>query len=556
MSEPKVQKVRRSHDDVFNQPPPLENYNLFEHDQPLREALAREGGAWAEAEVNAFGGLMGQAEILRLGELANRYPPVLHTFDRFGNRIDQVEYHPAWHELMRYGINHEHHSLPWTSPRPGAHVVRAALNMLRHQVDEGPSCPITMTFAVVPSLKLQPELADEWLPLVLAKEYDPRSIPARHKRGVLFGMALTERQGGSDVQSNTTRAVPLGKAGSAQEYELTGQKWFCSAPMCDAFLTLAQTEKGLSCFLLPRWRPDGTRNAFHLQRLKDKLGNRSNASSEVEFRGAWARLLGEEGRGVPAIIEMVRHTRLDCAFGSAATMRRAVAEATHHATYRSAFGKKLLDQPLMRNVLADLCLESEAATALALRLARGFDESSADETQRKFTRLATAVGKYWVTKRTVAVVAEALECLGGNGYVEESPLPRLYRDAPLNSIWEGSGNVQCLDLLRAVQKEPETLKITLDELRVARGGNKHFDSFVKRIESEFKRLEDLETRARSLAELLGLGLEGALLVQQAPAEVADAFCASRLAGESGSVFGTLPASTNFTAIIERSRPKL
>ena len=556
MSEPTGTKFSRQPDEVFNQPPPLEDYNLFEHDLPLRESLRREGGSWGESQASEFGALMGQAATLRLGELANRNPPVMQTHDRFGRRIDEVEFHPAWHELMRLGIAQENHSLPWTNPRRGAHVVRAALNMLRHQVDEGPSCPITMTFAVVPSLSLQPKLAGEWLPLVLSNEYDPRSIPAPQKRGALFGMALTERQGGSDVQSNTTRAVALGKSGGGQEYEITGHKWFCSAPMCDAFLTLAQTDKGLSCFLLPRWKPDGTRNAFHLQRLKDKLGNRSNASSEVEFRGAWAQLLGEEGRGVPAIIEMVRHTRLDCAFGSAATMRRAVAEATHHATYRYAFGKKLLDQPLMRNVLADLCLESEAATALALRLARGFDESPEDESQRKFTRLATAVGKYWITKRAVAVVAEALECLGGNGYVEESPLPRLYRDVPLNSIWEGSGNVQCLDLLRAVERDAGTLEVTLEEIRAARGGNREFDSFAAKLEREFSDLSDLETRARRLAEILALGLQGSLLVQHAPSEVADAFCASRLAGDAGLVFGTLPADINFAAIIDRSRPKM
>ena len=546
----------RNPNEVFNQPPPLENYNLLTHDAQLREAIRREGGDWGEQRCNELGEAMGQAKTLRLGELANRYAPALRTHDRFGNRIDEVEFHEAWHELMRIGITGEHHSLPWSNERPGAHVVRAALNMLRHQVDEGPSCPITMTFAVVPSLKLQPELAQHWLPLVLSNEYDPRSVPAREKKGVLFGMALTERQGGSDVQSNTTRAVTIGKSGGAQEYELTGHKWFCSAPMCDAFLTLAQTSKGLSCFLLPRWKPDGTRNAFHIQRLKEKLGNRSNASSEVEFRGAWARLLGEEGRGVPAIIEMVRHTRLDCAFGSAATMRRAVAEATHHATYRYAFGKRLLDQPLMQNVLADICLESEAATALALRLARGFDESPKDEVQRKFTRLATAIGKYWITKRTIAVVAEALECLGGNGYVEESPLPRLYRDAPLNSIWEGSGNVQCLDLLRAVQRDRASLDMTLQEIRKARGGNSHFDSFTARVESEFSDFSQLESRARRLTELLAVGLQASLLIQHAPNVVADAFCASRLGGNGGMVFGTLPASTDFGGIIERSRPKL
>ena len=546
----------RPPDEVFNQPPPLEDYNLFAHDAPLREALRREGGDWAEERVTEFGALMGRTETLRLGELANRHPPILHTHDRFGHRRDEVEFHPAWHELMRVGVTNEHHSLPWTNPRAGAHVVRAALNMLRHQVDEGASCPLTMTFAVVPSLRLQPQLAAEWLPRILATEYDPRFVPAAEKRGVLFGMALTERQGGSDVQSNTTRAVPLGKGGPGEEYELDGHKWFCSAPMCDAFLTLAQTAQGLSCFLLPRWLPDGQRNGFHLQRLKDKLGNRSNASSEVEFQRARAWMVGEDGRGVPTIIEMVRHTRLDCAFGSAATMRRALAEALHHAAFRNAFGKRLLDQPLMRNVLADLCLESEAATALALRLARGFDESPQDEGQRRFTRLATAIGKYWITKRAVAVVAEALECLGGNGYVEDSPLPRLYRDAPVNSIWEGSGNVQCLEMLRAMKKDPGTLEMTLQEIRAANGTNKHFDSFAGRLERELSDSTQLETRARRLSELLALALQGSLLVRYAPSEVADAFCASRLAGDAGLAFGTLPADTNFEAIIERSRPSV
>jgi putative acyl-CoA dehydrogenase len=542
--------------EVFNQPPPLEDYNLFANDVPLRDAVRREGGDWAESTISEFGVLMGRAETLRLGELANRHPPTLHTHDRFGHRVDEVEFHPAWHELLRIGVAHQHHSLPWTNPRAGAHVARAALNMLRHQVDEGASCPLTMTFAVVPSLRLQPELAAEWLPRILSEEYDPRFIPPSQKRGVLFGMALTERQGGSDVQSNTTRAVPLTKNGPGAEYEINGHKWFCSAPMCDAFLTLAQTEKGLSCFLLPRLLPDGTRNGFLLQRLKDKLGNRSNASSEVEFRGARAWMIGEEGRGVPAIIEMVRHTRLDCAFGSAATMRRALAEALHHCTYRHAFGKRLLDQPLMQNVLADLCLETEAATAFAMRLARGFDESSHDEDQRRFTRLATALGKYWITKRAVAVVAEALECLGGNGYVEESPLPRLYRDAPLNSIWEGSGNVQCLEMLRAVKKDAGTLEMTLQEIRAAQGGNKQFDNFVSSLERELTNSNQLEAHARRLAELLALALQGSLLVRHSPSEVADAFCASRLAGDRGFVFGTLPADINFNVIIERSRPRI
>ena len=546
----------RQPNEVFNQPTALQDYNLFEHDAALREALRREGGAWAEEKVSRFGALMGSRETLSLGELANRHPPILHTHDRFGHRVDEVEFHPAWHELVRIGVAHEHHSLPWTNERAGAHVVRSVLNMLRHQVDEGASCPLTMTFAVVPSLRLQPELAAEWLPRVFSDDYDPRFIPAAEKRGTLFGMALTERQGGSDVQANTTRAVPLSRSGAGEEYELNGHKWFCSAPMCDAFLTLAQTEKGLSCFLLPRWLPDGTRNGFHIQRLKDKLGNRSNASSEVEFHGAWARMVGDEGRGVQTIIEMVRHTRLDCAFGSAATMRRAVAEALHHAAHRYAFGTRLLEQPLMRNVVADLCLETEAATALALRLARGFDESPADEGQRRFTRLATAVGKYWITKRTVAVVAEALECTGGNGYVEESPLPRLYRDAPLNSIWEGSGNVQCLEMLRAIKKDAGTLEMTLREIRAARGGNRNFDSFATRLEEELTDRNQLEARARRLAELLALALQGSLLVRHAPPAVADAFCASRLTNESRLAFGTLPSDTAFDAIIERSLPKI
>ena len=554
MSQPR--SLAREPDEVFNQPPPLEGYNLFDYDAPLQDAVRREGADWAVERISEFGALMGQAETLHLGELANRHPPTLRTHDRFGHRVDEVEFHPAWHELMRIGVTHQHHSLPWINPRVGAHVARTALNMLRHQVDEGASCPLTMTFAVVPSLRLQPELATEWLPLILSDEYDSRLIPPSQKRGVLCGMALTERQGGSDVRSNTTRALPLNGNGPGAEYEINGHKWFCSAPMCDAFLILAQSVKGLSCFLLPRLLPDGARNGLHLQRLKDKLGNRSNASCEVEFRGARARMIGEEGRGVSTIIEMVRHTRLDCASGSAATMRRAIAEALHHCAYRYAFGKRLLDQPLMQNVLADLCLESEAATALAMRLARGFDESAHDEGQRRFTRLATALGKYWITKRAVAVVGEALECIGGNGYVEESPLPRLYRDAPVNSIWEGSGNVQCLEMLRAVKKDAGTLEITLQEIQAARSGNKHFDTFVSELECKLTDSNQLEGHARRLAELLALALQGSLLVRHAPSEVADAFCASRLAGDSGFAFGTLPAGTDFETIIERSLPTI
>ena len=571
----------RAPDEVLNQPPPLENYNLYECDKPLREAVAREGGGWVDERAREFGALLGKAETLKLGELANRHPPVLHTHDRFGNRIDEVEFHPAWHELMGLSISARTHSLPWTNQsgpaqvdlaathvsreaahvgrvaahvgRAGAHVGRAALMMLSHQVEEGHSCPITMTFAVVPSLRIQPELAAEWEPRVLSNEYDSRFIPANEKRGVLFGMAMTERQGGSDVRSNTTRAVPVGKRGPGEFYQITGHKWFCSAPMSDAFLVLAQAEGGLSCLLLPRWKPDCSRNAFHIQRLKDKLGNRSNASSEVEFHGSLAWLIGEEGRGVANIIEMVRHTRLDCTFGSAATMRRAIAEVLHHAHHRYAFGDRLINQPLMKNVLADLCVEYEAAVALALRLARSFDEAANDETQRRFSRVATAIGKYWITKRAVAVVAEALECLGGNGYVEEAPLARLYRDVPLNSIWEGSGNVQCLDVLRAMRKEPETASALFAELDGATGIDGRYDKLLAQIEVELSDKSKGEVRARRIVESLGVALEASLLLKHGHTAVKEAFCSSRLE-DRHLAFGTLAPKNDLDAIIERARP--
>lgn len=541
-------------DEVLNQPPALENYNLYDCDTPLREAVQREGGAWIAEQAHEFGELLGRPETLRLGELANRHTPELRTHDRFGRRIDEVEFHPSWHALMELGIRYGTHSLPWTSDKSGAHVARAALTILRHQLDEGSGCPLSMTYSVIPSLRLQPELAAAWEPRATSVEYDPRFIPATEKRGVLFGMAMTERQGGSDVRANTTRAVPAGRRGPGEAYLITGHKWFCSAPMCDAFLILAQTEGGLSCFLLPRWKPDGTRNAFHLQRLKDKLGNKSNASSEVEFRGAWAQMIGEEGRGIASIMEMVRHTRLDCALGSAASLRRAVAEALHHTNYRYAFGDRLINQPLMKNVLADLCLESEAATALALRLARSFDEATHDETQQNFSRIATAIGKYWITKRAIAAVAEALECLGGNGYVEESPLPRLFRDVPVNAIWEGSGNVQCLDVLRAMRREPECVTALLDELRAARGVDAHYDQLLTQIEHELADAEQIETRARHMVELLALALQASVLLQHGNPEVTDAFCAARLTNRH-MMFGTLPATTDFAAIINRSLPQ-
>jgi putative acyl-CoA dehydrogenase len=538
-------------DKSLNQPPILENYNLFASDTALQKSVEANGGAWNNEHAEKFGEVLGRAEMLELGNLANKNSPVLKTHDRFGNRLDTIEFHPSYHELMRVGIENETHSLAWTCERSGAYVARSALAFLKQQVDEGTSCPLTMTFAVVPSLKIEPEISEEWLPRVLSNEYDARFIPARKKRGATFGMAMTEPQGGSDVRANITFAKKLNGGG---EYEITGRKWFCSAPMCDAFLVLAQTEKGVSCFLLPRFKPNGTQNPFYIQRLKDKLGNRSNASGEVEFHQSYAQIIGEEGRGIANIMEMVRHTRLDCAVGSAGTLRRAVAESLHHCAHRSAFGKLLIEQPLMQNVLADLCLESEAATAFAFRLARGFDESKTNEEARTFTRLATAIGKFWICKRAIFAVGEAMECLGGNGYVEESVLPRLYRDVPVNSIWEGSGNVQCLDVLRSMQKEPASVEALFSELKLASGTNKNFDKFVNNIEKELFDNNNLEFRARRTVERLALALQAAVLLRNAPDFIADAFCNSRLSEENYLNFGTLPAGVEIEKIIARSMP--
>jgi putative acyl-CoA dehydrogenase len=537
--------------EVLNQPPPLEGYNLFDHDRALAEGLEREGAGWARERARRVGEIAG-GEAIAWGFQANENPPVLHTHDRFGRRIDEVEFHPAWHELMRVAVTNELHALPWREPRPGAHVARAALVYLLSQAEAGFACPIAMTYSAIPTLRLAPGVAREWEPRLTATDYDPVLRPAGEKRGALCGMAMTEKQGGSDVRANTTRARPLG--GASGEHEITGHKWFCSAPMCDAFLVLAQTERGLSCFLLPRFLPDGTRNRFHLQRLKTKLGNRSNASSEVEFDRAWARLVGEEGRGVATIIEMVNHTRLDCVTGAAACMRQAVTQATHHAAHRAAFGKRLVEQPLMQNVLADVALESEAATATMTRLARAYDEGAGDENARRFARLATAVCKYWVCKRTPPTVAEALECLGGNGYVEESVLPRLYREAPLNSIWEGSGNVMCLDVLRAMGRSPESVTLFFDEIAAARGADRRLDSFAAELQRELADFDAVETRARRVVERMALAFQASLLVRHSVNAVADAFCGSRLGGDGGLAFGTLPRGTDFARIVHRARP--
>ena len=535
--------------EVTNQAPPLVDVNLFEGDQALREAVIREGGDWALAELGGFGARLGSAETIELGRLANAYPPVLRSFDRYGRRIDEVEFHPAYHQLLGLAVGQGLHTGPWADPRPGAHVARAAGVIMLCQVEAGVQCPTTMTYGAVPALRRHAALAAEWLPRLFSRHYDPRLRPAPEKTGVMMGMGMTEKQGGSDLRSNTTRAEPTGDGA----YAINGHKWFFSAPMCDAFLILAQAPSGLSCFFLPRFLPDGSRNAIHIQRLKDKLGNKSNASSEVEFHGATAWLVGEEGRGVPNIIEMGNYTRLDCALGSAGLLRQAVAQAAHHAAYRSAFQKRLIDQPLMTNVVADLAVESEAATALVMRLARAYDRRD-DPAETAFRRLITPAAKFWVCKRGPFAVAEAMEVLGGNGYVEEGPLSRLSREIPLNSIWEGSGNVMCLDVLRAAAKAPDALDILFAEIGRAAGADRRLDAHAAAVKGLLATQGLIESQARRLVEAMILALQGALLVQHGDAAVADAFCASRLDGDHGGAFGTLPAASNLRRIAERARP--
>jgi putative acyl-CoA dehydrogenase len=536
----------------LNQPPILENYNLFSSDEALKTAVEANGGAWHNENAEKFGEIAGRGETLELGNLANKFPPVLKTHDRFGNRLDVVEFHPAYHALVRVSMENETHSLAWTSENSGKYVARSALAFIKQQIDEGTSCPLTMTFAVVPSLKIDAEIAEEYLPKVLSNQYDTRFLPISEKHSATFGMAMTEPQGGSDVRANITFAE---KSGDQGEYQITGRKWFCSAPMADAFLVLAQAEKGLSCFLMPRFIPENKVNKIYFQRLKDKLGNKSNASAEVEFHAAYAKIIGEEGRGTANIMEMVRHTRLDCAVGSAATLRRAVAESIHHCNYRKAFGKLLIEQPLMQNLLADLTLESEAATALAFRLARGFDESEFSEEAKYFTRAATAIGKFWNCKRAVFAVGEASEVLGGNGYVEESVLPRLYRDVPVNSVWEGSGNVQCLDVLRSMNKEPKAIEAVFNELETARNLNDFYDKFLLKLKNEFSDLSNIEFRARRIVEKFALALQANVLLKTAPAFLAEAFCISKLSDNNCLSFGTLPVGVEAEKIVERSMVK-
>jgi len=541
--------------EVFNQPPVLDGYDVAD-DPAMLAALRREGAGWAEDGIRELGRLAGSARARELGRQANENPPRLRTHDRFGHRVDEVEFHPAWHELMTVAVRHGLHGAPWRDARPGAHVARAAGFYVWGAAEAGHTCPVSMTYAIVPALRHAPGLTSRFEPLLAAPEYDFGLRSPETKQGLLAGMSMTEKQGGSDVRANTTQAIPADPG----EYLLTGHKWFTSAPMGDLFMVLAQAPGGLSCFLLPRVRPDGTRNGMHLQRLKDKLGNRSNASAEVEYDGALAWLVGEEGRGVRTIIEMVNVTRLDCVLGTATGMRTGLTMAAHHAAHRMAFGRNLAGQPLMAAVLADLAIESEATTLAAFRLAGATDRTvRGDAQEAAFRRLALAATKYWVCKRAPAHAAEALECLGGNGYVEESGMPRLYREAPLASIWEGSGNVAALDALRALTRQPESAEAFFAELDLAAGADARLDRAVTRLRKEVG--DPSEARARQLAEAMALVLQGALLVRYGDHAVADAFAASRLAddggpGSWGHAFGSLPSGVDTAAIVSRATPRL
>ena len=539
--------------EVTNVSRELVDYNLYREDRALMEAVRREGAAWADEALAQFGAFIGRAEYLELGALANKFPPELDTHDRFGNRVDLVRFHPAYHALMKTAIEHGLHASPWSDPKPGAHVARAAHCYLHTQVEAGHGCPITMTFASVPSLRATPALAALWEPKVTARVYDPLNVADAAKQGLTIGMAMTEKQGGSDVRANTTRAHPLAGEGTGEAYELVGHKFFVSAPMCDAFLVLAQAQAGLSCFLLPRWRPDGTKNPLQIVRLKRKMGNVSNASSETELRGALAWMLGEPGHGVRTIIEMVAMTRFDCMVGSAAGQRAAVAQALHHCSLRSAFGALLARQPLMQNVLADLVLENEGSLALTMRIARALDQH-ADPHEELLARLCTPVGKYWICKRTPNHAYEAMECIGGSGVMEDGPMPRLFRESPINAIWEGSGNIQCLDVLRAMKKSPLVVDAFFAEVARARGANAALDRWVAALQRDLGDEANAERRARDIVDRMALALQAALLVQHAPAPVADAFCASRLAGGGARNFGTLPSGVDCAAIVERATP--
>jgi putative acyl-CoA dehydrogenase len=536
--------------EVPNQSSDLSDYNLFTSNPALMDALAREGSVSDHDRIAALGERLGTAEMFALGDAANRNPPLLRLFDRFGGRRDEVEFHPAWHELMRRLVGEGLHTGPWSEPASAAHVARAAGYMLWAEIENGTQCPATMTYGAVPTLARQPEDFDAWLPLLLGREYDARFIPAPDKKGALMGMGMTEKQGGSDVHSNTTRAVAVTSGGPGREYRLTGHKWFLSAPMCDAFLVLAQAPGGLSCFFVPRFLPDRSVNTLLLQRLKDKLGNHSNASSEVLFEDTYGLLVGEEGRGVHTILEMGVYTRFDNATATAGLMRQCASQAIHHARHRKAFGRLLIDQPLMRNVLADLALECESHIALVMRLARAFDGQQ-DEVESVLRRVLTPVAKYWVCKRAPAVIAEAMEVLGGNGYIEEGPIARRYREAPLNSIWEGSGNIMCLDVLRALAREPRTREVLEALLAGGKGRDARYDLFVDGLLVELANPAEGEFRARQLTQNIALAVQAAVLLAGGPESSAQAFLASRLGSGAPAAFGTLPLGVDSGAMIER-----
>jgi putative acyl-CoA dehydrogenase len=547
----KAEQSLASTHEVVNVARELRDYNMFTQDAVLQQAVQREAAGWAQDELTAFGALTGQAEYRELGIVANHVQPELETHDRFGNRIDQVNFHPAYHQLMKVAFEHGLHSSPWTNPGPGAQVARAARFYMQAQVEAGHGCPVSMSHAAVPALRATPEVAKIWEPKITACAYDQRNVPDRDKQALVVGMAMTEKQGGSDVRSNSTQAFPVGAEGEGQLYELVGHKFFVSAPMSDVFLTLAHTSGGLSCFLMPRWRPDGTKNPLQIIRLKRKMGNASNATSETELRGALGWMVGPEGKGIRTIIDMVAMTRFDCMIGSSAGQRIATTLAIQHCTHRAAFGKQLVDQPLMQNVLADLALESEASLTLAMRIGRAIDHR-ADRAEELLMRFGTAAGKYWICKRTPNHAYEAMECLGGSGVMEDSPFPRLFREAPVNAIWEGSSNVQCLDVLRAFGKQPEGLQVYFAEVMKAKGGNARLDRWIADLRQEFADLSDLEFRSRGLVDRMALALQAALLVQHAPAFVADAFCASRLDGLGERNLGALPRAVDCAAIIKRA----
>lgn len=542
--------------EVENLPEPLEDYNVYSADAALREHVEAAGGAWGDEALQQLGAQCGSKEVIEWGYQANANKPELFTHDRYGQRVDEVRFHPAYHQLMSLSMKEGIHSLHWEHTGAGAHVVRAAKSYLVTQVEAGHGCPITMTSAAIPTLKRQPDLYQAWAPKILHRDYDPRNISHELKDSVTIGMAMTEKQGGSDVRQNSTRAFALGTSGPGQLYELVGHKYFVSAPMCDAFLVLAQTGPGVSCFLVPRWRPDGTKNPLQIQRLKNKMGNVSNASSETELRGALGWLVGEEGRGVSAILEMVAMTRFDCMIGSSALMRQAIAQITHHCQSRVAFGKRLSEQPLMQNVLADLIVESEAALAITMRLAKALDAAEDNAHEKNLIRMGTAIGKYWICKRTPGHAYEAMECIGGSGVMEDSIMPRLFRESPINTIWEGSGNVQCLDMLRAMQRNPGSLEAFMSELYRSEGCHPLLDQSMTRLAEAFDNPNDIEYRSRIIVGQMALAFQGATLYSQGNEQVAHAFCESRMSPDNaGWVYGTLPPSVDCAALIKRASPE-